>query len=116
MPQTLQRPVMIFDGRCSFCRRWVERWKAHVGTAVDFEPSQEAGPKFPQINPAGFAKSVYLVEPTGRISHGAEAVFRALALSRKYRWLRWLYESAPGFAGVSELAYRIVAARRDSMD
>ncbi len=116
MAETLARPVMLFDGRCAFCRRWVERWKAHLGEAVDFEPSQVAGPRFPQIDPAGFGKAVYLAEPDGRISHSAEAVFRALALSGKYAWLWQAYEFAPGFALVSEAFYRVVASHRDLFD
>ena len=116
MADGLRRAVMIFDGRCAFCRRWVERWREHIGIGVDFEASQEVASKFPQIEPEGFKTAVYLVEPDGRFFRGAEAVFRALAISRRYRWLYWMYRNVPGFAGVSKAFYGSVAGHRDLFD
>jgi len=108
------RPVLIFDGDCGFCRRWIQRWKRAIGDRVEFVSFQEAGTRFPQIPKAAFAESVHLVEPDGRSSHGAEAVFRALAHAPgRGGWL-WAYRRIPGFAVVSEWCYGLVARHRSA--
>jgi len=116
MAQTIHRPIMIYDGRCPFCCRWIERWKSVAASALDFEPYQQAADRFPQIDRGAFAEAVHLVEPDGRISRGAQAVLRALALAGQYRWLGFFYENVPGFAGVAETVYAAVAAHRTAAD
>jgi predicted DCC family thiol-disulfide oxidoreductase YuxK len=109
-------PLVVFDGQCSFCRRWVERAKSITGQFVDYEPFQQAAPRFPQIDPAAFGRAVHLIEPDGRISRGAQAVFRTLKLGHRYPWLLRFYEFIPGFAAISEAAYRLVATHREATD
>ena len=29
-----EKPLLVYDGDCSFCRLWVERWKATTGNQV----------------------------------------------------------------------------------
>src|SRR5689334_1490180 len=43
------RPLLIYDGGCSFCRRWVERWRMLTGDAIEYEPSQTAAGRYPEI-------------------------------------------------------------------
>ena len=38
------RPVLIYDGDCGFCRRWVERWRGVTGDAVEYATSEDAAP------------------------------------------------------------------------
>jgi predicted DCC family thiol-disulfide oxidoreductase YuxK len=76
----VERPLIIYDGKCSFCRRSVERAKSITGQRVEYEPYQQAGERFPQVEFAAFGRAVHLIEPGGRVSRGAEAVFRALSL------------------------------------
>jgi lipase maturation factor 1 len=33
------RPLLLFDGKCAFCRVWIARWKAMTGDRVDYAPS-----------------------------------------------------------------------------
>jgi predicted DCC family thiol-disulfide oxidoreductase YuxK len=106
------RPVMIYDGDCEFCRRWVERWKGRTGEHIEYAPYQQVSTRFPQISPDQFKRAVHLVEPDGRVSGGAHAVFRSLALSGRWRWLLWLYDIVPPFAAVAEIAYGFVARHR----
>ena len=108
----MARPILIFDGDCGFCRRWVERWKHVTRGRVDYEPSQRVAPQFPQIPPERFKESVVLVEPDGCTSYGAEAVFRTLAHARGGGMWLAAYRSVPGFAAVSEASYALVAHRR----
>ena len=109
-----EKPLMIFDGDCGFCRRWIERWKLWTGGRVDYAPSQEAGTRFPEIPQEEFRRSVQLVTPDGRVFDGAEAVFRSLAFAPRGGALLAAYKAVPGFAAATELAYRTIASHRDA--
>ncbi len=102
------KPLMIFDRDCHFCTAWIERWRDSTGDAVDYEPSQEVRDRFPEIAPAEYERAVYLVEPDGRISRGAEAVARSLRQGGR-KFPLWAYELLPGPA---EAAYALVARNR----
>ena len=108
----LGKPVLIYDGACDLCKRWIARWKRIIGDRIDYEPYQEAILRFPQIPESAFSEAVHLIEPDGHLSRGAEAVFRAVAtVPRRGGWL-WAYRRVPGFAAVSEWGYRLVAGHR----
>ena len=111
----LVRPVLIYDGDCGFCRRWVERFRRLTGDAVDYQPSQQVGESSPQIPREGFDESVWLVEPDGRTTAAAEAVCRTLALAGHRGWL-WGYEHLPGLARASEALYRLISHNRGPAD
>jgi len=104
--------LIIWDGDCHFCRRWIERWKEITGDEVDYVASQNVGDKFPEIQREQFERSVILIEPDGSVFRGAEAAFRALRCRSSKKWLSWSYEHIPGFAAVSEGFYKIVASNR----
>ena len=106
------KPLLIWDGECHFCRRWIERWKEITGDSVDYEISQNLGERFSEIPCDEFERSVILVERDGTIQRGAAAVFRSLSSQRSKRWLNWSYEHVLGFAALSEAGYRIIAANR----
>jgi len=106
------RPLVIFDGQCGFCRIWIEYWKQLTGDRVDYAPSQEVGPQYPQIAAEAFSQSVQLAMPEGEIVSGARAVFLTLTFAPGLAWLLWVYERVPGFAPFSEAAYRLVASHR----
>ena len=110
--QPPERPLVIYDGRCGFCLLWIERWRQRTGESVDYEASQTAGKRFPEIPEEAFASAVQLVLPDGRVFAGAEAVARMLALgSGNGSWL-WIYRHVPGAAVTAELVYRVVASHR----
>jgi predicted DCC family thiol-disulfide oxidoreductase YuxK len=108
----VDRPLLIFDGDCGFCRHWIARWQAMTGDAVDYAAASEAAPRFPDIPAARFHESVVLVEPDGRRAFGAEAVLRALRAGGRAAWLLRAYEAVPGVRPVAELAYSLVASHR----
>src|SRR5215831_14727862 len=108
----VSRPVLIYDGSCGFCRRWVERWRGATGDAVEYATSQDAASRFLQVPRERLADAVAFAEPDGRVTFGAEAVFRALATAPGRAWPLWLYEHAPGVAPFSSLVYRWVARHR----
>ena len=75
----LERPLLLYDGDCGFCRFWVERWRSQTRGLVDFAPAQQEASRFPQIAENQWKRAVQLVMPDGAVYEGAEAVFRALA-------------------------------------
>jgi predicted DCC family thiol-disulfide oxidoreductase YuxK len=106
------RPILVFDGDCSFCRFWIERWRHRLGKAVDLEPwHPDISQRFPDIPRERFARAVQLIEVHGRVSEGAEAVFRSFALGG-CRAPLWAYQHVPGLALITERAYRVVASHR----
>jgi predicted DCC family thiol-disulfide oxidoreductase YuxK len=108
------RPLLIFDGECGFCRRWIERWRGLTRGRVDYAASQDVAGRFPEIPQEDFDESVRLVDTDGTVTAGAEAVYRALALApNPILGLPLLvYRHLPGARAVAEWAYRAVARRR----
>jgi predicted DCC family thiol-disulfide oxidoreductase YuxK len=105
-------PLIIWDGECHFCRRWIERWREITRDEVDYETSQEIGNRFPEIPREQFERSVILVDEDGYARTGAEAVFRSLRCRSSKCWLAWSYYHVPGFAPISEGFYRLIASNR----
>ena len=106
------KPVLVYDGDCGFCKVWIARWQSVTKGEIDYAPFQEVQGQFPKISPEEFKNSIQLIEPSGKVSHGAEAVFRALASVPSKKWMLWAYEKIPGVQPVSELFYRLVAENR----
>ncbi|HEY3359167.1 MAG TPA: lipase maturation factor family protein [Polyangia bacterium] len=44
-----RRPVLIWDGGCGFCARWIARWRVLTGEAVEYLPAAEATRRFPAL-------------------------------------------------------------------
>ena len=109
------KPLLVYDGNCGFCRAWVARWRHVTRDRVEYAPFQEVASRFPDVPLARFAEAVQLLEPDGRWTRGAEAVFRALAHCPGRGWPLWLYRNVPGFAGASEAVYRFVAGHRPAL-
>jgi predicted DCC family thiol-disulfide oxidoreductase YuxK len=106
---------MIYDGECLFCRRWIARWQEITGDRIEYRASQEVAAEHPAIGPEDFAREVKLIEPDGRVSGGAEAVFRALASrpgTNPYRAIKWCYENIVVFRRLTEVIYAWVARHR----
>lgn len=105
------KPLMVYDGDCGFCRRWVERWRRMTGDSIEYASFDEAGTRFGELDRG----AVHLVEPSGRQARGAAAVFRGLSVAGRHRWLGWLYRHSGAFAAVSERAYTFVARHRGGL-
>lgn len=106
-------PVLLYDGRCGFCEREVQRllrlsrWKIrpksfHDAAALKDEPS---------LSYEHCMKAIHLILPDGRIFAGAEAVARSIALNPILGWLAWIYY-LPGIRQAMNAGYRLVARNR----
>ena len=114
-PLASEKPIVVYDGDCSFCRLWIERWRALTGDRVHYAPLQEVAGRFPEVPPEAFARAVHLIWPDGRICSAAHAVFQSLALVPGYAWLLWCYKHLPGVALVTEYFYGFVARHRNPL-
>jgi lipase maturation factor 1 len=106
------KPLMIWDGECHFCKRWIERWREITVGKVDYATYQEAAARFPEIPVEQFKRAVAFIEPDGEVFFAAEAVYRSLRYRSSRKWLAWSYDHIPGFAGISETAYKFIARHR----
>ncbi len=94
------KPLLIYDGRCGFCKIWLDYWRELTGDRVEYAASQDVGAKYPQISKEEFVKAVQLVRTDGSVASGARAVFETLGHEALYR---------PFF----EWPYRVIASHRD---
>jgi predicted DCC family thiol-disulfide oxidoreductase YuxK len=107
-----ERPLVIYDGDCGFCRAWVDYWKKLTADRVLYSPFQQLSDPFHGITHWECATSVQLLLPDGKKFSGAHAVFNLLSIaSERGLWIR-IYESVPGVAPVTELFYRFIARHR----
>jgi lipase maturation factor 1 len=106
------KPLMIWDGECLFCKRWIERWREITADKVDYATYQEAAARFPEIPIDQFKRAVAFIEPDGEAFFAAEAVYRSLRYRSSRKSLAWSYDHVPGFAGISETAYKFIARHR----
>jgi predicted DCC family thiol-disulfide oxidoreductase YuxK len=106
------RPLLVYDGDCTFCAYWARYWQALTGDQVEYRPYQEVAAQFPEIPLASFQRAVQYVGTDGRIAAAAEASLLTLSHAPgKGFWLA-LYRHLPGFAPLAERAYRFTAAHR----
>ncbi|MBW0000158.1 MAG: lipase maturation factor family protein [Verrucomicrobia bacterium] len=113
--QAPDRPLLVYDGDCRFCRRCVLRGQEITRDNVDYAPVQSVTERFAGDIPVPcFQEAVRLVEPDGRVSGAAEAVVRLLSYKRSpvSGWPLWCYHRLPGFAPLAEFCYRVVARNR----
>ena len=106
------KPLLIWDGECHFCRLWIERWREITSGKVDYATYQEGAHQFPEIPVEQFKRAMAFIEPDGETFFAAEAVYRSLRCRPSRRWLAWSYDHVPGFAVISEIAYKFIARHR----
>lgn len=108
MNSHFNKPILVYDGDCDFCRYWISRWRHVTKDRIMYEPYQEVYTRFPEIPLAAFQTSVKLILEDRHVYSGVEAILRAL----NNKSLLWCYDNLPGFSHISEAAYRLVAKHR----
>jgi predicted DCC family thiol-disulfide oxidoreductase YuxK len=104
-------PLLIYDGDCNFCKRWIARWRELTDERVAYQPFQGMEHPLPDIPRSAFESAVQLIEPDGEIFSGADAVFRTLDYAQpKPKLLR--LRTLPGFMPLARLAYNFIARHR----
>ena len=107
-----ERPTLIYDGECGFCRKCVDlvlrRDREHRLEVVPFQDRERVA-RFGIPLPA-LAAAMHLVLPDGRVFAGADAAPEILRLLRK-RWLAAIF-LVPGVRPVARRVYAWVARQR----
>ncbi len=111
-PHRVDRPTLIWDGDCGFCKRSVLHLVDTVGDRVRFVTYQAVHDRFDNFDASDFSESVHLIETDGQVYRGAAAIYLALDKKPGGSKLLNLYEKMPGFAAISEWGYRRVANHR----
>ncbi|AKQ70746.1 hypothetical protein A176_007658 [Myxococcus hansupus] len=109
----MARPLVLYDGGCAFCRRWVARWRLRTEGRVRYRAGTWWRRWLLGIPKADMRRALQLVEPSGRVSHGSEALFRALAASpRRGTRVAARLGLLPGVLHASQAVYAVVARHR----
>lgn len=112
----MDRPTLIYDGECGFCRRAVAWYQAHdTDRRLTYlaRQSPERSARFPQLDAPQYAGSMQLVMPDGSIRSGERAAATALSslAARRWRWVGALL----GIWGVrhgARIGYKWIAKNR----
>ena len=114
MVQNPAKPVVVYDGECSFCLRQIEQIKRRDRCSrFEYVPRQSPGldERFPRLADDDFNSGMRLITAEGQIFVGADALYhiaRGLPIWGKIAWIYRL----PGLNSLARLAYRWIAANR----
>lgn len=109
---SLNNPLMIYDGDCSFCRHLVDRLAKSTKGRVDYKPYQEGLNEFPQLTEKKCETAVQFVDIDGQVYSAAKGVFKALTYTSGWGWLYGCYKKNKSFAKMAEGFYRWIARNR----
>ncbi|MCH2153280.1 MAG: lipase maturation factor family protein [Phycisphaerales bacterium] len=110
-------PVVVYDGNCSFCRRWLKRYEAVCPPdRLAWCASDKAAGHYPGISEDQFGKWLHLIHPDGTHARGAEAVFEIMHRVDLRAWPLRLYQWLPPFRGLCDGVYRLIADHRGNAD
>ncbi len=108
MQEQNNKPLLVYDGDCDFCKYWITQWQHITQDRIKYVPYQQIASEFPNIPLSSFQSSIKLIHTDGQVHSGAEAVFRAL----NNRILLWCYTKLKLFSVICEVSYRIIANNR----
>ncbi len=108
-----EKPMMVWDGECGFCKYWVTRWKMYTGDRITYKTYQEVASQFKDIPLKEFKKASRLIEPNGSVYSGPDSAYRSFAYSEEkhWPWHDW-YERFPVFTKLSDHSYNFIAKHR----
>ncbi len=93
-----RRSTLVYDGHCSFCRRWVDRIarRDRSGT-FEFVARQTEGltKRFPKLIEGDFNTGMRLITLDGTVHVGADAAYQIVRHLRYWRRIACLYH-VPG--------------------
>lgn len=110
-----QTDLLIFDGDCGYCQRWIDRWRRYTKNAFTAKPYQslsDAELLKIGVDKGACEKAVHFVDSNGRVTRAALAVFVAIRSRFLGRMLLNLYGDSRTFAYVAERMYAWVANNR----
>ena len=111
-----EKPMMIWDGECGFCKYWINNWKSKTGNSIDYRTFQEVAQQFKDIPIKEFKKASRLIEVDGYVYSGPDSAFRSFQYFKKpsLRPHRW-YSRYKLFSFLSDHTYNFIAKNRSFM-
>jgi len=110
----LARPVLLYDGNCAFCVRWVERirhWDRERRVQLLASQRRHEMKGLPALTDEQLDRSMHLVLPDDRVLAGGAAIAEIMRIVPTFRPLRWGLR-VPGAPRLMDRGYHWVAARR----
>jgi len=107
-------PLVLYDGRCGFCRDWsrrLARWDGQGRIRQVPYQEREGVVGLPMIADADLDRALHVVLPDGQVACGARGIFALLPWLPGGRVLGRLAR-IPGVAFLAERLYQGVARRR----
>jgi predicted DCC family thiol-disulfide oxidoreductase YuxK len=117
MSASQDKPVVVYDGECSFCCRQIERIKRRDRRSrFEFVPRNFPGldARFPRLADGDFNTGMRLVTVQGEIFVGADALYHIFRFLPFWGGVAWLYR-LPGLNALARLGYRWIAANRERL-
>jgi len=112
----LSKPLLIFDGDCGFCKKWVNYASKLTKDSVYYKAYQTVDLKKLQLSAEACKQHVVLIEPNNTRYTAARAVFKTLSYSKTLLvGLIKLYTYLPGFKWLTETVYKWVASNRSKL-
>lgn len=109
------KPTIVWDGTCGFCKFWVTRWKDKTGSSVDYTPYQDVAEHYKDVPLKEFKKASRLIEPNGNIYSGPDSAYRCYDHTGKhYPFHKW-YRHYSFFRTLSDHGYNWIAKNRSFM-
>lgn len=112
----MPKPVLMYDGECAFCRKWMRWFQAHDASGnMEYlarqSPDREA--RYPQLNDAKYQGALQLILPNGEIRSGEMATATALQFITGIHWhLLGKFITLPGIRFCAHIGYKIIAKNR----
>lgn len=111
-----EKPMMVWDGECGFCKYWITNWKSKTDGRIDYRTFQEVAERYKDIPLKEFKKASRLIEPDGSVFSGPDSAYRSFHYIKNTSspWHRW-YSHYKIFNSLSDHTYNFIAKNRSSM-
>ncbi|MCB0801779.1 MAG: DUF393 domain-containing protein [Flavobacteriales bacterium] len=109
------KPLMVYDGKCDFCRYWIVKWKMMTGNNIEYTTFQKAAKQFPDIEIQHFKEAVRLILPDGTIYSGPAAAYYTYFIRNSVPFLFKWYQSITWFRRLNDYLYQWIADNRNQV-
>ncbi len=107
-----EKPLLVWDGACGFCKYWVTRWKKLTKDKVAFKPYQEVAHLFPDIPLKEFKKASRFISTKGTVHSGPDSAYKSYQIANAASpWHSW-YNHYSWFQKLSDHGYNYIAKNR----
>src|SRR5690606_26091739 len=86
-----EKPMMVWDGECGFCKYWITRWKSKTDDRIEYQTFQQVAENYKDIPLKEFKKASRFIETDGYVFSGPDSAYKSFTYFGKEdsRWHRW---------------------------